>query len=120
MVDVTSIITALTGRKFEMFKLKEFVPEVIRRCTREDLLFPLLDFLIGSIDSISSMDFNRYDSSGYQKYRDDSPRGLPDPSLHDTVAGILRFMQRQGIIAPWSSDPDDVFAADEKAQSAAE
>jgi thioester reductase-like protein len=99
MADITDIITELTGRQFEMFTLREFVPEVIRRCTGEDPLFPLLDFLIGSIDSISSMEFKRYDSSGYRKWRDSSPRGLPDPSLADTVRGILRFMQRKGLVA---------------------
>jgi thioester reductase-like protein len=98
MVNITDIITELTGRRFELFSLPEFVPEVIRRCTREDPLFPLLDFLIGSIDSISSMEFKRYDSSRYQQARDLSVAGLPDPSLEDTVGGILRFMQRQGII----------------------
>ncbi|MDX2180594.1 MAG: thioester reductase domain-containing protein [Bryobacteraceae bacterium] len=107
MVDVTDIIGRLTGRKFEMHKIKAFVPEVIRRCTREDLLFPLLDFLIGSVDSIASMEFKRYDSSEYQKARDRSPHGRPDPSLEETVAGILRFMHRRGIL----SVPSSVFEA---------
>jgi hypothetical protein len=62
----------MTGQQFEMFKIKSFVPEVIKRCTRDDLLFPLLDFLIGSVDSISSMEFKRYDSSSYQRARDNS------------------------------------------------
>jgi thioester reductase-like protein len=104
MVDITDIITQLTGRPFEMFKLKEFVPAVIKRCTREDPLFPLLDFLIGSIDSISSMEFKRYDSSGYMRARDASPFGVQDPSLEDTVTGILRFLQRQRLIAPWMNE----------------
>jgi hypothetical protein len=112
MVDVTDIITRATGRQFEMFNLKDFVPEVIRRCTREDPLFPLLDFLIGSIDSISSMEFKRYDSSGYQKWRDAGPRGLPDPSLDDTVCGILRFMQRKGLIATWAPELDEPLIAE--------
>jgi hypothetical protein len=46
-----------------LFKLSAFVPEVIRRYTKDDLLFPLLDFLIGSVDNIASMEFKRYDSS---------------------------------------------------------
>jgi thioester reductase-like protein len=97
MVNVTDIIASMTGQRFEMFKIKSFVPEVIRRCTRDDLLFPLLDFLIGSVDSIASMEFKRYDSSSYQRARDSSPWGRPDPSLEDTVAGILKFMNRRGI-----------------------
>jgi thioester reductase-like protein len=98
MAEILRIIQARTGRQFHLFSLKEFVPEVIRRCTREDLLYPLLDFLIGSVDNISSMEFKRYDSSRYQAARNATPRGMPDPSLDDTVAGILHFMNRTGII----------------------
>ncbi len=99
MVDVTDIMTQVTGRQFELFKLPAFVPEVIRRCTKEDLLYPLLDFLIGSIDSIASMEFKRYDSSRYQLARAASRYGQRDPSLEDTVHGILRFMSRRRIIS---------------------
>ena len=98
MIDVTNIITELTGRQFEPFDLPGFVPEVIRRCTRDDLLFPLLDFLVGSIDNISAMEFKRYDSSDYQQARNMSAAGRPDPSLEDTVLGMLRFMQRTGLV----------------------
>jgi thioester reductase-like protein len=96
MGDVTDQITAQTGRPFEHFNLHEFVPEVIRRCTRRDLLFPLLDFLINSVDNISGMEFKRYDSSKYQEARDRAG-GIPDPSLDDTIAGILKFMNRHGL-----------------------
>jgi thioester reductase-like protein len=99
MLDITNLITKATGRQFEVFSLPDFVPELIRRCSKEDLLFPLLDFLVGSVDNISAMEFKRYDSSGYQAARDASTWGKPDPSLEDTVNGILRFMQRKGIIS---------------------
>src|SRR5580658_5632833 len=99
MLDITNLITKATGRQFEVFSLPDFVPELIRRCRKEDLLFPLLDFLVGSVDNISAMEFKRYDSSGYQAARDASVWGKPDPSLEDTVNGILRFMQRKGIIS---------------------
>ena len=99
MNDITGLITKATGREFEAFSLPEFVPELIRRCRKEDLLFPLLDFLVGSVDNISSMEFKRYDSSSYQIARDASVWGKPDPSLEDTVNGILKFMYRKGIIA---------------------
>jgi len=45
------------------------------------------------------MEFKRYDSSCYQAARDASAWGKPDPSLEETVSGILRFMQRKGIIS---------------------
>jgi thioester reductase-like protein len=99
MVDITGLITKATGRQFEPFSLPEFVPELIRRCRKEDLLFPLLDFLVGSVDNISAMEFKRYDSSSYQKARDASAWGKADPSLEDTVNGILKFMHRKGIIS---------------------
>jgi thioester reductase-like protein len=99
MLDITDLITKATGRQFEIFSLPDFVPELIRRCRKEDLLFPLLDFLVGSVDNISAMEFKRYDSSCYQAARNASAWGKPDPSLDDTVNGILRFMQRKGIIS---------------------
>lgn len=99
MLDITGLITKATGRQFEIFSLPDFIPELIRRCRKEDLLFPLLDFLVGSVDNISAMEFKRYDSAGYQAARNASAFGKPDPSLEDTVNGILRFMQRKGIIS---------------------
>jgi thioester reductase-like protein len=99
MMDITGLITKATGRQFERFNLPDFVPELIRRCRKEDLLFPLLDFLVGSVDNISAMEFKRYDSSSYQMARDASAWGKPDPSLEDTVNGILKFMYRKGIIS---------------------
>ena len=99
MLDITGLITQATGRQFEVFSLADFVPELIRRCRTEDLLFPLLDFLVGSVDNISAMEFKRYDSSGYQAARNAAKWGKADPSLEDTVNGILRFMQRKGIIS---------------------
>ena len=99
MLDITNLITKSTGRQFEVFSVDDFVPELIRRCRKEDLLFPLLDFLVGSVDNITAMEFKRYDNSDYQKARDASKWGIPDPSLEDTVNGILKFMYRKGIIS---------------------
>jgi len=99
MLDITNLITHLTGRQFEVFNVDDFVPELIRRCRKEDLLFPLLDFLVGSVDNITAMEFKRYDNSAYQVARDASAWGIPDPTLEDTVAGILKFMHRKGIIS---------------------
>jgi thioester reductase-like protein len=98
MIDVIAIIERLTGRRFEMVDLPAFVPEVIRRCTVDDPLFPLLDFLVNSVDNISSMEFKRYDNSAYRRARDASRRAAPDPSLEDTVVGILRFMRANRLL----------------------
>src|ERR1700678_4091584 len=108
MMDITGLITKATGRQFEIFSLPDFVPELIRRCRKEDLLFPLLDFLVGSVDNISAMEFKRYDSSSYQMARDASVWGKADPSLEDTVNGILKFMHRKGIISVAPREVDEV------------
>jgi hypothetical protein len=97
MSDIIAIISRFSGQTFELFNLPAFVPEVIRRCTRDDLLFPLLDFLVGSIDNISSMECKRYENRRYRQARDSAFWGRPDPSLEDTVLGILRFMKLNGL-----------------------
>jgi thioester reductase-like protein len=104
MLDITGLITKATGRRFEIFSISEFVPELIRRCRKEDLLYPLLDFLVGSVDNITAMEFKRYESSSYQSARNASEWGKPDPSLEDTVNGILKFMHRKGIISVAARD----------------
>ena len=96
--DITTIIAELTGRPFRSYALPDFVPEVIQRCRSGDILFPLLDFLVRSVDNITAMEFKRYDNSNYRRVRDASPCGTADPSLHDVVLGILRFMRRHGIV----------------------
>ncbi|MFM7668021.1 MAG: thioester reductase domain-containing protein [Bacteroidota bacterium] len=98
MQDVTEILSKLSGKKFQHFQLKEFVPEVISRCKKDDLLFPLLNFLVRSVDNISSMEFKRYDNSNYRKYRDASPNGIPDFSLDEVVNGIYSFLVNNQII----------------------
>ncbi len=112
MMDITGLITKATGRRFETFSLPDFVPELIRRCRKEDLLFPLLDFLVGSVDNISAMEFKRYDSSSYQMARDASVWGKADPSLEDTVNGILKFMYRKGIISVAAREVNAVSPSD--------
>jgi len=97
MKDVTNILSSVTGVEFINYSLYDFVPEVVQRCGPNDLLFPLLNFLVHSVDNIQAMEFKRYDNSNYQYYRNQSPFGRQDPSLEDVVLGIHRFMKRQGI-----------------------
>jgi thioester reductase-like protein len=89
---ITDIIAEKTDVSFEMLDLPTFVQQVIRRCTRADPLYPLLDFLVGSVDNISSMEFKRYQSAAYQIARDRLPATRPDPSLEMVIDGILRFL----------------------------
>ncbi|SEG15764.1 thioester reductase domain-containing protein [Bryocella elongata] len=112
MMDITNLITKSTGRQFDIFAVNDFVPELIRRCRKEDLLFPLLDFLVGSVDNITGMEFKRYDNSTYQAARDASKWGQPDPPLDDVVNGILKFMHRKGIISVAPREVDAAVPAD--------
>jgi hypothetical protein len=52
------------------------------------------------------MEFKRYDNSSYQMARDASVWGKADPSLEDTVNGILKFMYRKGIISVATREVD--------------
>lgn len=96
--DVTAILGELTGRKFRNYALPAFVPEVIRRCHSGDILFPLLEFLVRSVDNISAMEFKRYDNRNYRRFRDESAFGRPDPPLSDVVLGILLFLRRHALV----------------------
>jgi len=97
MQDITGLLAEITGRRFEHHTLEDFVPEVIARCRKDDLLFPLLDFLVRSVENITAMEFKRYCNRNYREARDRSPRGAEDASLREVVEGIVRFMRRHGI-----------------------
>lgn len=98
MGHIMSILGDLTQREFTNLALSEFVPQVIERCGKDDLLFPLLDFLVRSVKNITAMEFKRYDNSNYQRVRDRVPGARQDPPLEDVVLGMLRFMRRYGIV----------------------
>jgi thioester reductase-like protein len=98
MKDITDIISDLTGVEFEIFSIKDFVPVVIDRCEKDDLLFPLLDFLVRSVENITAMEFKLYDNTNFRNGRNASPYGLQDPSLEETVRGILLFLKKHNII----------------------
>jgi len=95
---ITDIIAQRLGTCFEMYDLTSFVPQVIRRCTRADPLYPLLDFLVGSVDNISRMEFKRYESSNYQLARDRVLVARADPPLEVVVDGILRFLKIRNLL----------------------
>ncbi len=103
MRDITDLLGEQTERGFTHHEVAEFVPAVVGRCGREDLLFPLLNFLVRSVDSITAMEFKEYDNQHYQRARARSPLAREDPPLEDVVAGIVRFMRRHGLIEVPSS-----------------
>ncbi|MDQ3082520.1 MAG: SDR family oxidoreductase, partial [Gemmatimonadota bacterium] len=73
--EITTILGELTGREFREYAPPDFVPEVISRCRPGDILFPLLNFLVRSVDNISAMEFKRYDNATYRRFRDLSAVG---------------------------------------------
>lgn len=99
MQDVTDRLALLSGKSFRNYDLKSFVPEVVGRCEKHDLLFPLLNFLVRSVDNISAMEFKRYDNGNYRKFRSMSAHGKEDPPLEEVVKGIFLFMQHNREIA---------------------
>jgi len=98
MNDLMAAMAAQTGRKFELFKANDFIPEVIGRCTREDPLFPLVDFFIHYIDRIVATEHKRYDSRLFQAAVSSNKAGQEEPGFDDTVAGMLRYLRRQNQI----------------------
>jgi hypothetical protein len=90
---VTNRLGILEEKSFKNYELKAFVPEVVSRCKKQDLLFPLLNFLVRSVDNISAMEFKRYDNSNYRKFRSLSAWGKEDPPLEEVVKGIFMFMK---------------------------
>jgi len=104
LTDITGVFSELTDTPFERYPVKEFVPLMIERCQRGDILFPLLNFFVHSADNITAMEFKRYDSARYQAARDRSEFGVQDPPLRDVVLGIVRFMVRHGLVEGRKSD----------------
>lgn len=98
MSDVTAILADLGGLRFSDYELDRFVTEVTERCVPGDILFPLLDFFLRSMDKIAAMEFKRYDNASYREFRARSPEGLADPPLRDVVSGLWRFMKRKHLI----------------------
>jgi thioester reductase-like protein len=98
MRDITTLLSASTGRQFAHYGIEDFVTEVVARCSRDDLLFPLLNFLVRSVDNIAAMEFKLYDNQNYRRARARSPFGKEDPPMGNVVAGIVRFMHRHGLL----------------------
>jgi thioester reductase-like protein len=107
LADVTDILGRLSGRPIELLELHDFVDAVIERCTKDDPLFPLLNFFVRSTEKISAMSFKRYDNSQYRAAR--ALAGCADdPSLESVVSGIYQFMKKQGLAAGGLPAPTSV------------
>ena len=106
MLDITSILGELTHTRFLSYSLQEFVPFVIEHCRKDDLLFPLLNFLVRSVDNITAMEFKavRQPQLSGSPAHDRRSEGR-DPPLEDVVLGIVRFLRRHGVADGRDSEP---------------
>lgn len=98
MVDITNILSKKLGRKFQLFTMKEFVAEIIKRCHIDDPIYPLIDFLINSVDHLIKMENKRYDNYQYRLARSLTNASIEDPSLEATIDGILTFMKNKKLM----------------------
>jgi len=98
MGDVTRLITSRYGYTFSYYEIPEFVRQINLRCGRQEPLYPLRDFLTRSHVKISAMQQKRYDNSRYRAACRQVVGALCEPSLEDTVAGLMAFLRSEGLI----------------------
>jgi thioester reductase-like protein len=97
IADVTRLLTRDFGYEFEYHDIPGFVAEMNRRCTKEDLLYPLLDFVNRSHSKISAMQHKRYNNDQYRQARRQSG-GRRDPELAETVSYLMAYLRREGLV----------------------
>lgn len=98
MMDVTRVITRDYGYPFTYYDIPEFVEQMNRRCTRDDLLYPLVDFFNAAQHKVAAMQHKRYGNAEYRHARAATGHARPDPTLDQTVSYLVEFMLREGII----------------------
>ena len=97
MVDITRLIASEYGYRFTYYDIPDFIAEMNRRCTSDDLLYPLLDFFNQSYQKISAMQLKRYNNDRYREARTRSCVRC-HPSFKDTVSHIMEYMLREELI----------------------
>jgi thioester reductase-like protein len=100
MMDVTRLITREYGYTFAYHEYPEFVSEMNRLCTKDDPLYPLLDFFNRSHPKLSAMQHKRYVNDRYKEARAATGVGRGEPGLSETVSYFMEFMLREGIVEP--------------------
>lgn len=98
MMDITRLIARDYGYSFTYYDIPTFVAEMNRRCGKDDLLYPLLDFFNRSHLKIAAMQHKRYSNDRYREARAQSDNGRADPPLRDTVSYLMAYMRREGLI----------------------
>jgi thioester reductase-like protein len=96
--DVTRILSERYGYRFEYHDIPSFTEQLNRRCTPNDQMYPLVDFLTRSADKIAAMRDKRYDNTQYRHRRGLSKVGLREPALTETVDHLVRFLRSERLI----------------------
>jgi len=100
IIDVTQSIAEQFGYSFRYLSIDRFIEEMNRLCTPEDPLYPLLVFFNRSHDKFKPLENKRYDNRHYRAALEQVKPEIREPDFSDTVAYIIRYMQREGLISP--------------------
>ena len=106
MIDVADVLSRDHGYAFVTLEIPEFIAAMNRLSTKDDPIYPLLDFFNRSHPKLTAMQHKRYDNSGYRLARSASAAARPDPTLTDTVAHLVRFMHREGLVPQETAQAD--------------
>ncbi len=99
MMDIARVLTRNYGYSFVYYDIPRFAEEMVRRSTKDDPIYPLIDFFVRSQDKIARMQDKLYNNDDYRRAREESGCGRGDPTLVETVSYQMEFMLREGIIS---------------------
>lgn len=98
LTDVTRILSERYGYRFDYYDIPSFTEQLNRRCTPNDQMYPLVDFLTRSADKIAAMRDKRYDNTQYRHRRGLTDVRLREPALTETVDHLVRFLRNEQLI----------------------
>lgn len=98
LTDITRILSERYGYRFDYHDIPSFTEQLNRRCTPNDQMYPLVDFLTRSAGKITAMRDKRYDNTQYRHRRALAKVGLREPALTDTVDHLVRFLRSERLI----------------------
>ena len=98
LMDVTDVIARGYGVSFRYVEMGEFVRRMRALCTEHDPAYPLLDFVTRAHNKFGAMQHKRYCNAGYRRALETAGGARPDPDLSVTVAGLMEYMRKEGLI----------------------
>lgn len=98
LTDITRILSERHGYRFDYHDIDSFAEQLNRRCTPNDQMYPLVDFLTRSAGKIAVMRDKRYDNTQYRRRRSQVDVRLREPALIETVDHLVRFLRSERLI----------------------